>query len=71
MMPMRADAGSREIENDGRAEAAGADDEHARGLELLLALAADLLQDEVALVALDFLGRKPGGRSILHAGNVA
>ncbi len=51
----RADAGGGEIERERRAEAAGADAEDLGGLELLLALVADLGQDEVAGVAGDFL----------------
>ncbi len=50
-----ADAGGGEIERERRAEAAGADAEDLRGLELLLAFHADLGQDEVAGVAGDLL----------------
>ena len=49
-----ADAGGCQIHRDGAAEPAGADQQDAGRLQLLLALAADLLQHEVALVALDF-----------------
>ena len=41
-----------------RAEPTRADHEHLRGLELLLALAADLTQHQVALVALDLFRRQ-------------
>ena len=52
-----ADAGSGEVERERRAEAAGADAEDLGGLELLLALHADLGEDEVAGVAGDlFIG---------------
>ncbi len=50
-----AHAGRGKIENERRAEAARADHQHARGFQLLLALAADLLQHQLALVARDFL----------------
>src|SRR5690606_1305082 len=52
----RADAGCREIQRYRRAKAAGADDQHARSLQFLLALPADVLEDEVALVAGDLFG---------------
>ena len=56
------------IENERRAEPAGADHQHARGLQLLLALAADLLQHQLALVALDFVMGEHGGNvcHLLH-----
>jgi len=50
-----ADAGGGEIEGEGRAEAAGAHAEDLGCLELLLALHADLGQDEVARVAGDLV----------------
>ena len=56
-----ADAGRGKIENERRAEPAGADHQHARGFQLLLALAADLLQHQLALVAGDFLGGEHDG----------
>ena len=52
----RADAGGGEIKQHRRAEPAGADDQHPRGFQLLLAGAADLAQHDVARVALQFLG---------------
>ena len=58
-----ADAGGGKIEDERRAEPAGADHEHARGFQLLLALAADLLQHQLALVALDlFRGEHDGSQ---------
>ena len=48
-----ADAGGGQIHQHRRAEPARADHEHLGGLELLLALAADLAQHQVTLVALD------------------
>ena len=50
----RADAGRGEIEQHRRAEPAGADHQHARGLELGLARAADLAQHDVARIAFEF-----------------
>ena len=50
----RADTGGGKILQNRRAEAAGADDKNARGLQLLLTRPADLRQDDVARVALDF-----------------
>ena len=44
-----------QIHQQRRAEPAGADHQHLGGLDLLLALAADLAQHQVALVALDLL----------------
>ena len=66
-----ADARRRQIEHERRAEAAGADDEHARALELLLSLAADFLQDEVALVALDLRRRQARRGGFLHPARLA
>ncbi len=51
----RADAGGRQILQHRRAEPAGADDQHARALQLLLARPADLGQHDVARIALQFL----------------
>ena len=62
-----ADAGRGEIHDQRRAEAAGAHDEHAGAFQLLLALAADLLQHEVALVALDLRRRQAWRVVVLHA----
>ena len=53
-----ADAGGGEVEGEGSAEAAGADAEDLRRLELLLAFHADLREDQVARVAGDlFVGQ--------------
>jgi hypothetical protein len=52
----RADAGGGEIKQNRRAEAAGANDQHARGFELGLAGAADLAQHNVARIAFEFFG---------------
>ena len=66
----RADAGRREILQHRRAEPAGADDQHPRALQLLLAGAADLRQHDVARIAFEFFGRKGVaafmGRTIKH-----
>ena len=52
-----ADARRGQVERRRRAQAAGADDQHPRGLQLLLARPADLAQHQVAGVALDlFVG---------------
>ena len=51
-----ADAGRGEIQQDRRAEAAGADDQHPRGLEPGLARAADLAQHDMARITLEFRG---------------
>ncbi len=59
-----ADAGGREIQAQRRAETAGADEQHARGLEALLPVHADLGHDQVPAVAGDLLLRKRGGRGI-------
>jgi hypothetical protein len=58
----RADAGSRQVHRDRRSEAAGADAEHARGLELPLPFQPDLGDEQVAAVAEDLLARQPGQR---------
>ena len=50
-----ADAGGGEIQHERRAQPAGADHQHARGLQLRLADAAHLLQQDVAGVAADFV----------------
>ena len=57
----RADAGGGEIMQYRRAKPAGADDQHARGFELLLAGAADLAQHDVARVTFQFLGLEHRG----------
>src|SRR5262249_36935973 len=51
----RPNTGGGEVEEHRRAEAAGADDEDARGEELRLPLLADLVEDQVAGVALKLL----------------
>src|SRR5680860_759171 len=56
-----ADARRGQIQKERRAEAAGADHEHARRLQALLAFAADLLQHQMALVAFDFVFGEHGG----------
>ena len=55
MMPIVPTPAAARYISERRAEAAGADDEHARGFQLLLALAADLLQHQLALVAFDLV----------------
>ena len=57
-MPERADAGRGEVERGRRAEAAGAEQQHLGVEQLLLALDADLGEQEVARVALALLGRE-------------
>ena len=59
----RADAGGGQIHEQRRAESARADDEHLGSLDLLLALAADLAQHQMPLVALDFFGCQGHGVS--------
>ncbi len=54
----RADTGGGEILDDRRAEAAGAHDQDARALQLLLARAADIAQHDMARVAFDFFWQK-------------
>ena len=49
----RADPGRREVEEERRAEPAGADDEDARGEQLRLTLLADLVEDEMAGIAME------------------
>ena len=49
------DTGGGEIEQERRAEAAGADHQHLGVLQPLLSFAADLLQHQLALVALDLV----------------
>ena len=51
---MRPDARRRKVERRGSADPADARDQNARSLQLLLTRAADLAQDEVAGVTLDF-----------------
>ena len=53
--PDPAEPRRREIQDQRRAEAAGADHEDARGFQTLLAGAANLLKDQMAPVACDFL----------------
>ena len=59
----RADPGGGEVEQRRAAEAAGADDEHPRRAQPLLAGPADLVQHDMAGVALELVGgsRPPGG----------
>ena len=52
----RPDARRRQVHQDGRAEPARADDEHARRFQLLLTRCADVAQHKVALVALHLVG---------------
>ena len=59
----RADAGGGQIEQDRRAEPAGADHQHARAFQRRLAGAADLAQHDVAGVAFEFFGGQHRGRS--------
>ena len=54
----RADAGGREVQRGGGAEAAGAEEEHLRLEQLLLARLADLGEEDVALVAVALLGAR-------------
>ena len=54
--PQRADAGRSQIERQRRTESAGADAEHARSLQLLLALHAHFGQDQVPRVAREIVG---------------
>ena len=70
-MPMVPTPAAARYEHQRRAEPAGADDEHARAFELLLALAADLLQHEVALVALDLRRRQARRGCFLHPPSLA
>lgn len=64
----RADAGGREVEGGGTAEAAGADDEDAGGREFLLAGDAELIEQDVPAVAREFGGGKRRGRNGGHLG---
>ena len=59
-----ADSRRGKIEDQRRAEPAGADHQHARGFQLLLALAADLLQHQLALVARDLFRREHDGSNL-------
>ena len=54
--PERADAGRGQVERGRRAEPAGAEQQHLRVEQLLLALDADLGDQQVARVALALLG---------------
>ena len=49
-----ADAGGGKIQQQRRAEAAGADHQHARGLELRLSRPAHFAQDDVARISFEF-----------------
>jgi hypothetical protein len=53
-----ADTRGCEIKKNGRAEPPCADDKNAGRLKLLLALATNFLQHQMAFVSLDFLGRE-------------
>jgi hypothetical protein len=64
MQPDGADPGGGEIQQQRRAEAAGADHQHPRGQQLFLTLAADLGQQDVARIALDLGVGEAHGRSI-------
>ena len=59
--PDRPDAGGRQIERGGRAEAAGSDQEDARLEQPLLSLLADLGDQEVARVAGALCGVRAAG----------
>ena len=61
-----ADAGRREVQRERRAEPAGADDQHAGRLQLRLADAADVLQQDVPGVAADFVF----GEIEVHGGRI-
>ena len=54
----RADAGRRKVEQDRRAEPAGADHEDPRALERVLARATDSAQHDLPGIALDFFARE-------------
>ena len=56
-----ADAGRGQVERGGRAEPAGADQQHAAGLQPALPVDPDLGHDQVARVAGDLLARQLGG----------
>ena len=58
----RADAGRGQVERERRAETAGANAEHARSLEFLLALDANFGQDEMARVAGEIVASQLGQR---------
>ena len=52
--PDGADPGRSQIEDDGRAKPARPDNQHARGLQFLLPRPANLVQDQMPLIALYF-----------------
>ena len=56
----RPDAGGGEIQRGGRAKPAGSDNQDACRLEALLARLAHTRQDEVAMIALQLVGRELG-----------
>ena len=65
-----ADARRREVGEDRRAQSAGADDNDARGLELLLPLQRHLRHDEMASVTADlFIGKGHVLVGLVDAGN--
>ena len=63
----RADARRRQVLEQRRAEPAGADDEHPRRLQLGLTGPANIAQDQVAGIALDFFREKGHGCKIGRA----
>ena len=72
----RADSGRGEVERGGRTETAGAEEQHPRLEQLLLAGFADLGKEEVAAVAVALLGvehrgRDPGAALVLPAAEAA
>src|SRR3990167_2502777 len=69
--PDCADAGEGQVESDGRAEAAGADDEHLRVDDLALTDAADLGHDDVARVARHLLRRQRKARAVVSGWGAA
>ncbi len=62
----RADAGRRKIEQDRRAEPAGADHQDPRALERRLAGATDLAQHEMPRIALDLVAFEHGAIGRIH-----
>ncbi len=61
----RADAGRGQIHRRRRSEAAGADAQHLRGLQLALTVHADLRQDQVPAVAPDLVAGELRQRRVL------
>src|SRR5215831_8801695 len=58
----RADAGSSQVQQGGRAESPGANAEHLRVLQPLLARHPDVRDDQMPGIALDLIDRELGGR---------